>query len=84
MTVVAWFAATRRDVPAMAVASPSPIDDGPDVYSTELDMTTLEGMRRVRPFSAAATQRKGDGRRFLAAGAGIAAAAGAFLLLRRK
>lgn len=85
VTVLAWFAATRGTGPSLAVAAPITSDDEPDGYSTELDLATLEGMRRTRPFSgAAATTRNRDGRRGWAVGAGIAAATGALLLLRRK
>lgn len=85
LTVLAWFAATRRDGPSMATAAPVPFDDEPDGYSTELDLATLEGMRRTRPFSAAAaTTARRDGRAGWVIGAGIAAVTGTFLLLRRK
>ncbi len=85
MTVLAWFAATRRDGPSLAVTAPVASDDEPDGYSTELDMATLEGMRRTRPFPAAApTPRSRDGRVGWAVGAGIAAVTGAMLLFRRK
>lgn len=85
LTVLAWFAATRRDGPSLAVAAPAPVDDEPDGYSTELDMATLEGMRRPLPFGrrAIATGSR-DGRRGWAIGAGVAAATGALLLLRRR
>ena len=85
LTVLAWFAATRRDGPSLAAVAPAPTDDGPDSYSTELDMATLEGMRRARPFAQPAiTTARRDGRAGWAIGAGIAAVTGALLLLRRK
>jgi len=85
ITVLAWFAATRRDGPALAVAGPAGQDDEADGYSTELDMATLEGMRRMRPFSGAALPtRRRDGRAGWAIGAGVAAVTGALLLFRRK
>lgn len=84
ITVLAWFTATRRGGggPALAVAAPA-IDDEPDAYSTEPDFAALEGLRKMRPFSGA-TAHKGERRNGWAIGAGIAAAAGALLLLRRK
>ncbi len=44
LTVLAWFAATRRrpGQPAFALA---PRDDSPDTYSTELDLSTLSSFR---------------------------------------
>jgi hypothetical protein len=85
LTVLAWFAATRRDGPSLAAAAPVPLDDEPDGYSTELDLATLEGMRRTRPFAEPAITTAGrDGRAGWAIGAGIAAVTGAFLLFRRK
>ena len=85
LTVLAWFAATRRDGPSLAIAEPLPFDDGPDGYSTEPDMATLEGMRRMPPFPETTdTTRSRDGHRGWAIGAGVAAVTGALLLLRRK
>lgn len=85
LTVLAWFAATRRDGTSLASAAPVPYDDGPDGYSTELDLATLEGMRRPRPFAEPAVTTTGrDGRASWAIGAGIAAVTGAILLFRRK
>jgi hypothetical protein len=79
VAVLAWFAATRRGVqPQLAVARP--IDSGPD-YSTELDMETLESMRR--PFSTSARPPAQRGSFAWAAGAGLGVLAGVFLLRRR-
>jgi hypothetical protein len=82
ITVLAWFAATRRGpgAPAMAFV-PNNDDDAPD-YSTELDFATLESLRR--PFRPAMTQAQTNrGSVAWAVGAGISAVAG-FVLLRRK
>lgn len=85
VTVLAWFAATRRDGgTALAVAAPVPTtDDEPDAYSTEPDFAALEGLRKMRPFSGATAPRD-ERRTAWAIGAGIAATASALFLLRRK
>lgn len=56
LTVLAWFAATRRGPgsPALALA---PRDDSPDAYSTELDLQTLASLRG-RPANRALPDRK--------------------------
>lgn len=81
VTVLSWFAATRRrpDAPAMAWASPlaAPVLD----YSTDLDMATLEALRRPFPVTVEGrAERRGLG---WAIGSGLAAVAG-LALLRRK
>ena len=80
ISVLAWFAATRRgpDGTAMALA---PVDDtGPD-YSTELDLGTLASLRGEAPVTSASANRS----RSLAwaIGAGATALAGLFFLRRR-
>jgi hypothetical protein len=78
--VLAWFTATRRG-PSPAMAALRPSDDGPD-YSTELDLESLEALRR--PFRLEVTdthQRRGSA--VWALGAGLSALAG-LVLLRRK
>lgn len=79
VTVLAWFTATRRGpgTPAMAVARPNP--DGPD-YSTELDLQTLEALRR--PFRVEVTQRHRSNVSW-AIGAAASAVAGIVLLRKR-
>ncbi len=82
MTVLAWFAATRRGTPqpARALIEPS-YDPDPD-YSTELDMVTLDALRR--PMARVRMQRHPRETRLgWAVGAGAAAIA-AMLLLRKK
>ncbi len=82
ISILAWFAATRRgpNPPAFAVAR---VDDDPGGdYSTELDPVTLESLRR--PFRPALTRSQARrGSAGWAAGA-VAAAIAGFVLLRRK
>jgi len=78
VSVLAWFAATRGSGPRAALA-----DAGVewDRYSTDLDLETLEAMRRPAPSTAPSARRDtGIG---WAIGAGLAAIAGV-VLLRRK
>jgi hypothetical protein len=78
VTVLAWFAATRRGPGSPSLSVARIADDGPD-YSTELDLASLEALRRH--FRGELKQdRRGLG---WAIGAGVSAVAG-ILLLRRK
>jgi hypothetical protein len=56
LTVLAWFAATRRG-PGQSALALAPRDNSPDTYSTELDLSTLSSFRG-RP----AVRRRGDPR----------------------
>ena len=57
-------------------------DDGPDTYSTELDLAALESLRRpFRPEVSSAQPRRGNVA--WAVGAGLSAVA-SIVLLRRK
>ncbi|MBK9342630.1 MAG: hypothetical protein IPN07_06205 [Dehalococcoidia bacterium] len=79
VTVLAWFAATRRG-PARAFAL-APIDSDPTPdYSTDLDLATLHSLRRARPAAPAA---RGSGGFGWVLGAGLGAIAG-IVLLRKK
>ena len=80
VSILAWFAATRRGPrPALAVARPG--SELPDTYSTELDLESLEALRR--PFRPEVRQpARGSGLGW-AIGAGLSAVAG-MMLLRRK
>lgn len=81
LVVLAWFTATRRGPSQAAFALVEPDDFGPD-YSTELDLPTLDSLRRPRTVRA---QRAPNSRRGLALAATAAGAAIAGLvLLRRK
>ena len=80
LVVLSWFAATRRGPSQAALALVEPQDLGPD-YSTELDLPTLDSLRRPRTVTAKRTSsRRGLAWAATAAGAAIAGIA----LLRRK
>jgi hypothetical protein len=79
VTVLAWFAATRRGPGSPSLSVARIADDGPD-YSTELDLASLEALRR--PFRGELKQDRRGGLGW-AIGAGVSAVAGV-LLLRRK
>lgn len=79
LVVLSWFAATRRQPPALACVQPG--DFGPD-YSTELDLPSLDALRRPRaPHSQ--HQRRGVRGAPWAAAATVLAVAGV-LLFRKK
>ena len=80
LVVLAWFTATRRGPSQAAFALVEPDDFGPD-YSTELDLPTLDSLRRPRTVR---TQRAPNSRRGLAWAATAAGAAIAGLVLLRK
>lgn len=84
LTVLAWFAATRRGPQTTALAYVEP-DHSPylDDYSTELDMTTLNSLRRPGSPRTTATVRPHRGGAVWAVGAGIVAAAGLFILRKK-
>jgi hypothetical protein len=78
VTVLAWFTASRLARPQFAIVRPDPA--APD-YSTELDLESLEAMRRpFRPVIGQAPGFRGAG---WAVGAGLSALAGIFLLRRK-
>jgi hypothetical protein len=82
ITVLAWFTATRRGPGAPAMAYVRRPDDGNPDYSTELDLASLEALRRpFRPEVSTVSPRRGNVA--WAIGAGFSAVAG-FVLLRRK
>ncbi|MEO8538520.1 MAG: hypothetical protein ABI577_02180 [bacterium] len=81
LTVLSWFAATRRGTnrPALAYVEPPDFDFD---YSTELDIASLDLLRRPARPSVTAPRTSGRGVSW-AIGAGFAAVAG-FVLLRRR
>ncbi len=81
LVVLAWFAATRRGPSQATLAYVEPEDFGPD-YSTELDLPTLDSLRRPRSAAARgnATARRGFAWAVTAAGAAIAG----IVLLKKK
>ena len=80
IAVLTWFGATRRGPGSLAVAYVEPY--GPDEYSTDIDLATLEAFPMQGHGASASGQRRGHGFGW-ALGAGIGAIAGV-LLLRRK
>ena len=80
VTVLAWFAATRRGPGSALAAAPIEFDSATD-YSTDLDFATLSELRR--PSATAAPQGSNRGGLGWALGAGFAAVAG-FVLRRRR
>lgn len=81
VTVLAWFAATRRPG-SSAMAAVNLDSDWASDYSTDLDLATLDSFRRRDPYTG--HQQAGGSRRMgWAVGAAFAALAG-LVLLRRK
>ena len=83
ISVLAWFAATRRG-PGGAAMALAPVDDfGPD-YSTELDLSTLASLKGDSTPQLAVSNGRTAGRRVAwAVGAGVSAIAG-FILLKKR
>lgn len=81
VTVLAWFAATRRGPGTLAIADVIQDSDWTSDYSTDLDLATLDSFRR-RNTVASHQPSRGRGMGW-AVGAAFAAVAGV-VLLRRK